>query len=272
MLTRSFTQATRFSAKQRVSFSTLTTSYSKSTLPLFSQTTTVRSFHNTSARLCASSKVSTDPIEEMLANNKVWAEEMISSGRGGENMKVHAPKALWIGCSDARVPANQIIGQEAGNLFVHRNVANLVVNTDVNLMSVLQYAVDYLKVKDIIVCGHYDCGGVRAAMSANDHQAPLENWIRNIRDVIRLHKAELFAIEDEEARYRRLIELNTAEQVLNIYKTGVVQGAHAAAEEALPRVHGMVYDPISCEIQRVPVDYRAAVEEDSHIQRIFKLH
>jgi len=125
----------------------------------------------------------------------------------------HAPKILWIGCSDARVPANEIIGEPPGSVFVHRNVANMVVNTDVNCMSVLQYAVDVLKVKHIIVCGHYECGGVRAALEPIDHGSPLENWLRNIRDTYRLHKDELNGVADLRDRQRRLVELNVQEQV-----------------------------------------------------------
>jgi len=127
--------------------------------------------------------------------------------------KVHAPKILWIGCADARVPANLIVGEPAGSIFVHRNIANMVVGTDANIMSVIQYAVAALKVKHIIVCGHYDCGGVKASMEKTDHGSPLEDWLRNIRDVYRLHKNELSAIPDKALRTRRLVELNVVEQV-----------------------------------------------------------
>ena len=135
----------------------------------------------------------------------------------------HAPKILWIGCSDARVPANEIIDQKPGSVFVHRNIANQVVNTDFNCMSVLQYAVDVLHVKHIIVCGHYDCGGVKASLQNADHRAPLENWLRNIRDTYRLHKGELDAIKDPQARQRKLVELNVEEQCINVFKTAVVK-------------------------------------------------
>ena len=130
-----------------------------------------------------------------------------------EFKKGHAPKILWIGCSDARVPANEIIGEPPGSVFVHRNIANMVGNTDFSSMSVIQFAVDVLKVKHIVVCGHYDCGGIRAAMESVDHKSPLENWLRNIRDIYRLHMEELNAIPDAVQRQRRLVELNVVEQV-----------------------------------------------------------
>ena len=154
------------------------------------------------------------------------------------------------------------MGEEAGNVFVHRNVANLVVNTDTNLLSALQYGVGYLKVKDIIVCGHYECGGVRAAENANDHIEPLELWLRNIRDVYRLHKEELDAIEDADKRHYRLVELSVVEQCLNVFKTGIVQQRRMETYktpnekgkiEILPRVHAMVFDPKTGDLKRIPV-------------------
>jgi len=154
------------------------------------------------------------------------------------------------------VPANEIIGQPPGAVFVHRNIANQVVNTDFNCMSVIQYAVDVLKVKHIVVCGHYDCGGVKASLENVDHRSPLENWLRHIRDTYRLHRDELNAIEDETARQRRLVELNVIEQCLNIFKTAVVQrkrvesyqkqkseGKDIGSTFTEPRVHAYVYDP-----------------------------
>lgn len=153
------------------------------------------------------------PMPQLLAQNKRWAAEVAKAPGLFEKMRQHTPKYLWIGCSDARVPSNQLLGLGPGEVFVQRNIANLVVNVDTNLMSVIQYAVDVLKVSDIIVCGHYECGGVRAAMTNTNHGSPLENWLRNIRDVVRLHAPELKAIADPEARYRRLVELNAMEQV-----------------------------------------------------------
>jgi carbonic anhydrase len=140
-----------------------------------------------------------------------------------ELKKGHAPKILWIGCVDARVPANEVINEPPGSVMVHRNIANMVNNIDTNGLSSIQFAVDVLKVKHIIVCGHYDCGGIRAALQPRDHQPPLENWLRNIRDVYRLHQDELDAIEDPLMRQRRLVQLNVVEQCINLFKTGVVQ-------------------------------------------------
>ena len=154
-------------------------------------------------------------LKSLLNANKEWAKNMAEKTPGffAELSRGHAPKILWIGCSDARVPANEIIGEPPGSVFVHRNVANMVISTDVNCMSVLQYAVDVLKVKHIVVCGHYECGGVRAALEPIDHGSPLEGWLRNIKDTYRLHKDELCGIEDLKDRQRRLVELNVEEQV-----------------------------------------------------------
>ena len=164
---------------------------------------------------------------------------------------------LYTGCVDARVPDNLVMGEDAGNVFVHRNVANLVVNSDPNLLSALQYGVAYLKVKDIIVCGHYECGGMRAAEAANDHVAPLEQWLRNARDVYRIHKEELDAIQDADARHRRFVELNVIEQCMNVMKTGVVQKTrkenYLNEGEILPRIHAMVFDPKTGDLKRIPV-------------------
>ena len=170
----------------------------------------------------------------------------------------HAPQYMWIGCSDARVPANEVMGEDAGSVFVLRSVANMVVNTDFNLMSALQFAVDYLKIPHIIVCGHYDCSGVRASTLTKDHTPPLENWLRNIRDVYRLHKDELDSISDPEARHRRLVELNVIEQCLNLFKTGVVQRRRVQTfkegnEYTTPRIHACVFDPKTGDLTKLPV-------------------
>mmetsp|Transcript_32992 Transcript_32992/g.33600 ORF Transcript_32992/g.33600 Transcript_32992/m.33600 type:complete len:339 (-) Transcript_32992:6-1022(-) len=164
-------------------------------------------------------------LDSLLDANKRWTQKMVDIDPSFfENHKLgHYPKILWIGCSDARVPANEIIGEPAGSVFVHRNIANMVVNTDFNTMSVIQYAVEVLKVKHIIVCGHYDCGGVKASLEPVDHKSPLENWLRNIRDTVRLHKEELQNISDPRTRQRRLVELNVKEQTINVFKTAVVQ-------------------------------------------------
>ncbi len=148
------------------------------------------------------------------------------------------PDYLWIGCSDSRVPANEVTSTESGEMFVHRNIANLVVHTDVNLMSVLEYAVTVLGVKHIIVCGHYGCGGVRAAMG-NGSYGLVDNWLRNIKDVYQKHVVELEAITDEDKRADRLTELNVIEQVQHLAKTKIVQGAWANGKQLA--VHGWVY-------------------------------
>ena len=149
------------------------------------------------------------------------------------------PEFLWIGCSDSRVPANQITGTQPGEIFVHRNVANLVVNTDVNLLAVLDYAVTHLKVKHVIVCGHYGCGGIKAAATKTDFKPVLNMWLRNIKDVIRVHREELDQIENEEERSDRLVELNVREQVSNLAKTTIIQ--RCWDKEQRPDLHGWVY-------------------------------
>jgi carbonic anhydrase len=155
----------------------------------------------------------------LLDANKAWKQRMVHQQPDffKEIKKGHAPKILWIGCSDARVPANEIIGEPPGSVFIHRNIANMVVNTDFNVMSVIQFAVTVLKVKHIIVCGHYDCGGIKASLTTNDYASPLCNWLRNIRDTYRLHRDELNRIEDMRLRQRRLVELNVVEQVSKIF-------------------------------------------------------
>jgi carbonic anhydrase len=152
---------------------------------------------------------------------------------------LQTPKFLWIGCSDSRVPANQITGTDPGEIFVHRNIANLVVHTDINLLSVLEYAVTQLKVEHVIVCGHYGCGGVLAAMQRSSFGGVLNKWLRNIKDVFRLHEAELLACADETTRARMLVEFNVQEQVLNLAKTSILQKAWKY--EHRPVLHGWVY-------------------------------
>ena len=149
------------------------------------------------------------------------------------------------------------MGEEPGAVFAHRNLGNLVVNSDPNFLSALQYAVVDLNVQDIVVCGHYECGGIKAAESANDHFAPLEQWIRNARDVYRMHREELDIIEDAEARHRRFVECNVIEQCLNVMKTGIVQKMrkeqYKSTGEVVPRVHAMVFDPKTGDLKRIPV-------------------
>jgi carbonic anhydrase len=179
--------------------------------------------------------------EKLLLENKAWAAEKVKADPEYFNRLAHlqTPDFLWIGCSDSRVPANEITGTQPGEIFVHRNVANMVVNTDVNLLSVLDYAVNHLKVKHVIVCGHYGCGGIKAATTNSDFKPVLNMWLRNIKDVIRLHRKELDSITDENARIDRLTELNVQEQVFNLAKTSIIQKAWK--HEQRPHLHGWVY-------------------------------
>jgi carbonic anhydrase len=181
------------------------------------------------------------PYEELLSENKSWAAEMLKTNPDFFNKLSHlqTPDYLWIGCSDSRVPANQITGTLPGEIFVHRNVANLVVNTDVNVLSVLDYAVNHLKVKHVIVCGHYGCGGIKAAITKSDFKPILNMWLRNIKDVYRIHRSQLDLIFNEEEKTNRLVELNVMEQVFNLAKTSIIQ--RAWKNEQRPDLHGWVY-------------------------------
>lgn len=179
--------------------------------------------------------------EKLLLENKAWAAEKVSDDPDYFNRLAHlqTPEFLWIGCSDSRVPANEITGTQPGEIFVHRNVANLVINTDVNLLSVLDYAVNHLKVKHVIVCGHYGCGGIKASTTKTDFNHVLNMWLRNIKDVARIHRQELEKIKDEDAKVDRLVELNVQEQVMNLAKTSIIQ--RAWKHEQRPDLHGWVY-------------------------------
>lgn len=179
--------------------------------------------------------------EKLLLENKAWAAEKVADDPNYFQRLLgnQTPEFLWIGCSDSRVPSNEITGTEPGELFVHRNIANLVVNTDVNLLAVLDYAVSHLKVKHIIVCGHYDCGGIKAAAAKKDFKPVLNMWLRNIKDVMRHHRSELESIADEEQRIDRLVELNVQEQVYNLAKTTIIQ--RTWKKEQRPDLHGWVY-------------------------------
>lgn len=178
---------------------------------------------------------------EVFENNRDWAASMNLTNRDffTHLAKGQNPEFLYIGCSDSRVPIEEVAGFEPGQIFVHRNIANVVSNSDLNVLSVIEYAVRYLKVKHVVVCGHYNCGGIKAAMEPHD-MGILNPWLRNIRDVFRLHEIELNAIEDEELKYRRLVELNVEEQCLNVIKTAVVQKAYML--DGFPIVHGWVFD------------------------------
>ncbi|HZH35874.1 MAG TPA: carbonic anhydrase [Flavisolibacter sp.] len=181
------------------------------------------------------------PYDRLLLENKAWAAEKIHDDPDyfKRLSEIQSPEFLWIGCSDSRVPANEITGTQPGEIFVHRNIANLVVNTDVNLLAVLDYAVTHLKVKHVIVCGHYGCGGIKAAATKQDFKPVLNMWLRNIKDVIRVNRQELESITDEEQRINRLVELNVQEQVYNLAKTTIIQKAWK--REQRPDIHGWVY-------------------------------
>jgi len=179
--------------------------------------------------------------EKLLLENKAWAKEKTDDDPEFFSRLEHlqTPEFLWIGCSDSRVPANEITGTQPGEIFVHRNIANLVINTDVNMLSVLGYAVEVLKVKHVIVCGHYGCGGIKAALTNTDYKQVLNMWLRNIKDIYRLHKQEMESVPDGEERVNKLIELTVKEQVINLAKTSIVQKAWK--EEQRPHLHGWVY-------------------------------
>ena len=179
--------------------------------------------------------------QKLLEENKIWAAEQVERDPEyfSRLVDIQQPEFMWIGCSDSRVPANELTGSQPGEIFVHRNVANMVVHTDLNMLSVLQYAVEVLKVKHIIVCGHYGCGGVRAAMTQTS-LGLINKWLRNIKDVYRIHRDEVDAIKDETKRSDRLVELNVREQVMNLAKTSIVQAAWKS--ENRPDLHGWVYD------------------------------
>jgi carbonic anhydrase len=179
--------------------------------------------------------------EILLQNNKEWAEGKTANDSGyfQRLSRLQEPEFLWIGCSDSRVPANEITGTDPGEIFVHRNVANLVINTDVNVLSVLDYAVNHLKVKHIIVCGHYGCGGIKAAITSHDYKPVLNMWLRNIKDVYRIHRSELDLLTDDTKKADRLTELNVMEQVFNLAKTSIIQ--RVWKHEQRPDLHGWVY-------------------------------
>lgn len=180
------------------------------------------------------------PYDSLLERNRKWAEDEVQKDPDYFNrlLNQQTPKFLWIGCSDSRVPADKITGTEPGEIFVHRNIANLVVNTDINLLSVLQYSVEVLKVEHVIVCGHYGCGGVKTAMG-NTHLGIIDNWLKEIKDVYRTHRDEVNAIADVTQKADRMVELVVKEQVFNLAKTSIIQ--EAWKKEQRPQLHGWVY-------------------------------
>ena len=205
--------------------------------------------------------------EQLFQNNKKWVEEKTGTDKDffRHLAKDQNPDYLYIGCSDSRVTAEEMMGLGPGEAFVHRNIANLVNNTDLNVMSVINYAVRNLSVKHIIVCGHYNCGGVKAALMPKD-MGILNPWLRSIRDVYRLHKGELQAITDERQRYDRLVELNVEEQCMNVIKTAVVQLSYQA--HGYPVVHGWVFDIKSGRIVDLKIDFERILRD---IREIYDL-
>ncbi|NNT71422.1 carbonate dehydratase [Flavobacterium sp. IMCC34852] len=181
-----------------------------------------------------------DFYKKILDNNKKWVETQlaIDADYFKDLSKGQNPPLLWIGCSDSRVPANEIIGAKPGEVFVHRNIANMVIHSDMNMLSVLDYAVNVLKVKHIIVCGHYGCGGVKAAMG-NQSIGLIDNWIRHIKDIYRLHEDYLNSFQDEDERFNRFVEINAQEQVFDLAKTSIVQNAWKKGQELT--LHGWAY-------------------------------
>jgi carbonic anhydrase len=201
---------------------------------------------------------------KLLLNNKDWAKKRLNLDENyfTELAKDQKPLFLWIGCADSRVPAEEVTNTQPGEVFVHRNVANLVVHTDMNLLSVLQYAVEVLKVKHVIVCGHYGCGGVKAAMGNSD-LGLINKWLRNIKEVYSKHIGELKSIQNEDERFDRLVELNVEEQVKNLSKTTIVQRAWANRE--LPHLHGWVFDMRTGLIKEI-----MNIDSNSELEEIYK--
>lgn len=236
-----------------------------------------KSFAQRSKGFSTSSSGAVSPhVKTLLENNQKWVTE--SKAKNPKFMdgfkSPQKPKYLYFGCADSRVPPNELLGLGPGELFVHRNVGNLIPGNDLNVISVLEFAVGHLNVSDIIVTGHYDCGAVRASTARQD-LGTLENWLRLIRDVQRLHRDQLDGIKDSEEKHRSLVELNVVEQCLNIFKVGVVQrkrlqmrkqlmdsgvtDAKELAEQVFPRIHGMVFDPATGLLKSIPVDFEKRI-------------
>eukprot|EP00299_Pterocystis_sp_00344_P012525 c6024_g1_i1.p2 GENE.c6024_g1_i1~~c6024_g1_i1.p2 ORF type:complete len:245 (+),score=48.29 c6024_g1_i1:124-858(+) len=220
-----------------------------------------------------------DTIDHLLENNVNWVKKMQSEDKDFFTRlgKGQRPPYLWIGCSDSRVPANQILGLEPGSVFVHRNVGNLLPVSDINSLSVVEFAVDHLDVKHIMVTGHYDCGAINASLQAKD-RGLIESWLRNIRDVHRLHNDELAGYTDHKKLARRLVELNVVEQCLNLYKTGVVQRKRLQTRKDVlsgvpgafvyPRVHALVFDPSEGILRKLPIDVNQHLKQYAHIYNL----
>lgn len=208
-----------------------------------------------------------DFYKKIIENNKKWVESKLKvDPEYFKNLaKGQKPPLLWIGCADSRVPANQIIGAQPGEVFVHRNIANMVIHSDMNMLSVLDYAVNVLKVQHVIVCGHYGCGGVKAAMG-NQSIGIIDNWIRHIKDIYRVHKNELDGMSDEDKRFDRFVELNVIEQVYDLAKTSIVQGAWSNGQDLT--IHGWVYGVDSGIVKDLGVNFK----NDSELDEVYQLN
>lgn len=205
-------------------------------------------------------------INNLINGNKEFVKEKLEKDSNFFNTlaKGQSPEVLWIGCADSRAPESEITNSEAGKIFVHRNIANMVVHTDMNLLSVLDYAVNILKVKHVVVCGHYLCGGVKAAMGGKQNGI-VDNWIRHIKDVYRLHEKELESISDDDIRFDRLVELNVYEQVFDLLKTSIIQNAWANSD--FPKIHGWVFDIRTGFIK----DLNITLDKNSTIPELYKI-
>ena len=208
-----------------------------------------------------------DFYKKIIENNKEWVESKLALDPNffADLAKGQTPPLLWIGCSDSRVPANEIIGAKPGEVFVHRNIANMVVHSDMNMLSVLDYAVNVLKVKHVIVCGHYGCGGVKAAMG-NQSIGIIDNWIRHIKDVYRLHNEYLDSIEDETTRFNTFVEINVKEQVFDLSKTSIVQGAWKNGQDLT--LHGWVYGLNSGYV----TDLKVNISSNKDLDEVYQLN
>ncbi|WP_166383868.1 MULTISPECIES: carbonic anhydrase [unclassified Polaribacter] len=205
-------------------------------------------------------------LETVFKNNENWVKEKLATDKNyfEELGKGQKPELLYIGCSDSRATAEELMGAKPGEVFVHRNIANMVISIDLNVMSVINYAVDHLKVNHVIVCGHYGCGGVKAAMQSAD-LGILNPWLRNIRDVYRIHATELNAIKSEEKKYERLVELNVKEQCVNLIKTAAVQKAYR--DRGL-KVHGWVFDVHTGKLIDLKIDFEKYLDDIMEIYHL----
>jgi carbonic anhydrase len=207
-----------------------------------------------------------DFYKKIVDNNKKWVENQLAIDPEyfKDLSKGQNPPLLWIGCSDSRVPANEIIGAKPGEVFVHRNIANMVIHSDMNMLSVLDYAVNVLKVKHVIVCGHYGCGGIKAAMS-NESIGIIDNWIRHIKDIYRLHQVFLDSITNEDERFNKFVELNVKEQVFDLSKTSIVQSAWKNGQDLT--LHGWAYGLNSGFVTDLDVN----ISSDKDLDKVYQL-